>query len=385
MTRLIVDTKTLESRLKPLFKESFVTVDTEFLREKTYYPLCCLIQVGGANDEFAIDPLADGIDLKLFFKLMGDRKVVKVLHSCTQDMEIMLNMSGEMPRNVFDTQIAAQVLGFGESASYGTLVDELVGKVLDKSSRHTDWSARPLTDKQLDYAISDVTYLRTVYTKLVDMLDEQGRRKWYDEEMKPYAKRDMYEVEPKEAWRKIKVRSTKKDYLSRLQALAAWREERAQRIDKPRSWVMKNDAILEIASINPKSPDDLDGLRFFNFSRHPDLARDIVSLIKKSRLSLPPKVTKTKPLPKGSAALMDLLKVLLHAQCERHQVAPSVVAKMDELREIARAGGKKASVPAMKGWRFEVFGQYAIKLAKGELALTAHKNQIELIEPEFTD
>lgn len=383
MTELITDTKMLKDRIKPMANEPFVTVDTEFIREKTYYPQLCLIQVGSRHDAFAIDPLAKDIDLEPFLKLLYNRRVVKVLHSCSQDIEIFYNLTGKIPPNVFDTQIAAQMLGHGEAIGYGNLAKELLGEDLDKTSRHTDWAARPLSDKQLEYAISDVTYLRDIYLKLREELQEKGREKWALEEMKPVLTRENYENNPKDAWQRIKMRSHKKSFVALVAALAEWRERRAQRLDKPRNWIIKNDAILEIASNNPRTKEDLIGLRFFDFKRHPDLIEEVLAACKKGRNTLRvPKPEKKKPLPRGTAAYMELLKVLLKVQCDLHDVAPSVVAKVSDLQEIARYG-RRAKIPAMKGWRYDVFGKYAIQLKKGDLAITVHKNQITLIEPAY--
>jgi ribonuclease D len=379
MSTLITDSDTLKKRIAPLFAEAFVAVDTEFLREKTYYAQLCLIQLAGSNDAFAIDPLAKGIDLTPFYQLMDDKKVCKVFHACSQDLEIIYHEHGKLPRNVYDTQIAAQMLGFGEAVGYGNIVQDILGRELDKTSRHTDWAKRPLSAKQIDYALSDVTHLRDLYVQVQERLKVKGRDKWVQEEMEPYLDEATYSQEPKDAWRKLKFRSTKKSYILMLQALAEWRELRAQSLNKPRQWIMKNDALLEIASLEPKEGNDLKGLRFFNFSNHPDLANDIVAAMKKAKFRLAPAVEKRKHLPKGSAAVMDLLRILLKAQADRHDVAPSVIATSEELELFVCS--KKPKIRAMKGWRYDVFGQYAEQLCDGKLALTAEHGSIELIEP----
>ena len=379
MTDLITDSKTLKERITPLNKEPFVTVDTEFLREKTYYPLVCLVQIGGKDDAFAVDPMADDIDLEPLYKLLANKRVVKVFHSCSQDIEIFYNLTNKIPANVFDTQIAAQMLGYGEAVGYGNLVKDVLNRELDKSSRHTDWSARPLTDKQIDYAMGDVTHLREVYEKLIQQLKENGREKWVKEETKDVLAIENYENNPKEAWKRIKMRSTKRAFVAQVASLARWREERAQRLDKPRNWVMKNDAILEIATTEAREPEDLQGLRFFDFKRYPDLVDEVLEACKRGRRTLPPRQEKKKPMPKGAGPLMELLKVLLRIQAEKHDVAPSVIAKVSDLEEIAKANWPR--VPAMRGWRYEIFGKYAAQLKKGDLAITVHKGKTCLIEP----
>ncbi len=219
------------------------------------------------------------------------------------------------------------MLGYGEAVSYGNLVQDMLGDVVDKSSRHTDWSQRPLSNKQLEYALCDVTHLRGVYEKIMERLKKMGREKWIEEELEPYLAVDYYQVAPKDAWKKLKVRSHEKTYLAILASLARWREERAQTINKPRAWVLKDDAILEIASVNPNTVEDLKDLRFVDFRRYPDLAEEVLSAVRRGRRSFAPKVERKKTLPKGAGPLIELLKVLLRAQCERHDVAPSVVAK----------------------------------------------------------
>lgn len=383
---VITDTKTLKERIKPLLAEPFVTIDTEFLREKTYYPLLCLIQVGGENDAFAIDPMAEGISLAPLYKLLRSKKTVKVMHACGQDMEIFFHEFGKLPVPVFDTQVAASVLGYGDSIGYGNLVNKICGKDLDKSSRHTDWSARPLTDKQVEYAISDVTYLRDIYLHLCDELESKGRVEWMEEEMEPLVDSKVYKIVPEEAWQKIKIRGGKGEFLAIIKELAAWREKRAQKINKPRNWVLKNDGILEIASHAPTSLEELEGLRYFD-CRNERIGYEILKVVKRGKKSKPPVIERKKSLPKGCAPLMDLLRVLLKAQADHHEVSPSIIATTSDLEEIALVPHPERdhSIPCMHGWRYDVFGKFALRLKAGKLALAAENNQIQLIEPTYVE
>lgn len=381
---VITDSKVLKDRIAPLFDEEFVTVDTEFMREKTYYPILCLVQIAGTNDAFAIDPMAKDINLEPFFKLMQDKNVLKVMHACEQDMEILLQLAGKLPKPMVDTQVAAQVLGYGESMGYGNLVEKICRVSLDKSSRHTDWSKRPLTPKQIEYAISDVTHLRKVYQHIAADLKIKGRETWLEEEMEYYRDVKRYDTDPEHAWEKLKVKSGKGPFLAVVKELAKWREIRAQKVDKPRSWVLKNDGIMEIASHMPERVEQLNGLRFYS-NRDKSLSEEIIRVVQKGLKSRPPEFEKKQPLPKNAGPLMDLMKVLLKAQSAQHEVAPSIVATAEDLEQIAILRDPLAdkSIGCMHGWRYDVFGKYALKLKRGELALTVDRNRVQLIEPDY--
>ena len=321
-----------------------------------------------------------------FYKLMQDKNVLKVMHACEQDMEIMLQESGKLPKPVVDTQVAAQVLGYGESMGYGNLVEKLCGVSLDKSSRHTDWSKRPLTRKQIDYAISDVTHLYGVYQHILEELEDKGRTAWLEEEMEPFRDPKNYQTEPEDAWKKLKLRGGKGPYLAVVQELAHWRELRARQIDKPRSWVLKNDGILEIASHMPERIEQLDGLRYYS-NRDRALSEEILKVVKKGIKSKPPEFEKPQVLPKSASSLMDLMRVLLKAQSAQHDVSPSIVASADELEQVVllKHPEQDKELRCMHGWRYDVFGKYALKLKAGGLALTVDKNRILLIEPAYSE
>jgi ribonuclease D len=382
---VITDSVELKNRIDALKSETFVTIDTEFLREKTYFPLLCLVQIAGEKDFFAIDPLADGIDLTPMWDLLEDENVIKVFHACQQDVEIVLHATGKIPTQLFDSQIAAQVLGFGESIGYGNLVTKICKIELDKSSRHTDWSARPLSPKQIEYALSDVTHLRKIYVELKRKLEERERTSWFNEEMEKLNHTSVYLSDPEEAWKKLKVKGGNSKYLGILKELSKWRELRAQQVDKPRNWVIKNDGILEIASIIPKKLSDLDGLRFFK-SSNTEMRQEILDAVQAGQDNEPPYFEKKKPLPKGATPLIDLLKVLLKPQCDHHDIAPSVVAVVSDLESIATTHNLQKddpNIPAMQGWRYEIFGRLALSLKQGDLAMTVESGTITLIKPKY--
>lgn len=362
----------------------FVTVDTEFLRDSSYYSKLCLIQIADDDGAFAIDPLAEGIDLAPFFDLMANENVVKVLHACRQDLEIFVNMVNQLPTPIFDTQVAAMVCGFGDSVGYETLVNKITGGQLDKSARYTDWSKRPLSDKQLTYALGDVTYLRTIYRKLKSELEKTGRESWVEEEMAPYKETSLYLVEPKEAWKRLKVRTNKPRFLGLLQCLAEWRETEAQQRDVPRNRVAKDETLFEIAAHPPKDANQLDRLRGvpngFGRSR---AGKSLMEALEDG-LNLPdsalPQLARAKPRP-ATPPMADLLKVLLKIKCEQARVAARMVASAQELEQWA-AEPHKTDLRAFHGWRNDIFGKDAKKLMSGDLALTANNGSIEVVELE---
>lgn len=362
----------------------FVTVDTEFLRDSSYYSKLCLIQIADDEGASAIDPLAEGLDLAPFFDLMADENVVKVLHACRQDLEIFVNMVNQLPTPIFDTQVAAMVCGFGDSVGYETLVNKLTGGQLDKSARYTDWSKRPLSDTQLTYALGDVTYLRTIYRKLKSELEKTGRESWVEEEMAPYKETSLYVVEPKEAWKRLKVRTNKPRFLGLLQCLAEWREVEAQQRDIPRNRVAKDETLFEIAAHPPKDANQLDRLRGvpngFGRSR---AGKSLMEALAEG-LDLPesdlPQLARAKPRP-ATPPMADLLKVLLKIKCEQAKVAARMVASAQELEQWA-AEPHKTDLRAFHGWRDDIFGKDARKLMAGDLALTASKGSIEVVELE---
>lgn len=383
----ITTTEELSALCERLKSAEFVTVDTEFLRDNTYYSKLCLIQIADDNEAAAIDPLAEGIDLAPFFALMDNPSVVKVLHACRQDIEIFVNLDGKVPTPIFDTQVAAMVCGFGDSVGYETLVGKLAGGQLDKSARYTDWSKRPLTDTQLSYAIGDVTHLRDIYRKLKRELENTGRTAWVEEEMQPLLDPALYTIKPEDAWKRLKVRTSKPRFLGTLQHLAQWREIEAQERDMPRSRVAKDETLFEIAAHPPKDAGQLDRIRGIanGFSR----SRAGKSLMKALEVALAvqdadlPRLERTKPRP-ATPPMADLLKVLLKIKCEKERVATRMVANAQELEAWA-AEPHKTDLRALHGWRNDIFGKDARKLMDGDLALTAHRGNIEVVELEAED
>jgi ribonuclease D len=359
-----------------------VTVDTEFMRETTYWPKLCVIQMASPEEAFIIDALAPDIDLAPFFELMRDEKVLKVFHAARQDIEIVYHLGGLIPHPVFDTQVAAMVCGFGDSISYDQLVQRTSGARIDKSSRFTDWSRRPLSGKQIEYALADVTHLRDVYAALAARLDEQQRSDWVREEMEILTSIDTYRMEPELAWTRLKMRVRKPVELAILQELAAWREREAQARDVPRGRVIKDDAIYEIAQQQPTTAAALAQLRTvpkgFERSRAAD---DILEGVKKA-VGLPkdqmPRLPKQRPQGNGNGAAVDLLKVLLKMISEDHGVAAKVIATVDDLEALA--ADDSADVPAMHGWRRELFGEVALRMKRGDIALAVRNNQVVAID-----
>jgi ribonuclease D len=379
----ITTTTELAAACRRMATHPFVTIDTEFLRETTYYPLLCVAQMASPEEAVVIDALAPEIDLAPFFALMGDEKVMKVFHAARQDIEIVWHSAELIPRPIFDTQVAAMVLGYGDSISYEQLVQRVTGDSLDKSHRFTDWTRRPLSDAQLAYAISDVTHLRDVYQALVDDLGRRGRVDWVQEEMGVLTSADTYRMDPENAWLRLKTRVRKPKELAVLIEVAAWREREAQSRDVPRSRVLKDDVIGDIAVQAPTSIDKLKHLRSlpkgFERSRWGEaiveavergLARDVRTL--------------PRPRAQNSAngtAAVELLKVLLRMVSERHHVAPKVIATVDDLERIA--ADDYAKVPALSGWRRELFGEKAIALKHGKLALAIEKGKVAAVEREM--
>ncbi|MFZ2469507.1 MAG: ribonuclease D [Parvibaculum sedimenti] len=378
----IKDTETLAAVCARLSTVGYVTVDTEFMRDSTFWSKLCLIQLAGPDDDFIIDPLAPGLDLAPFYELMRNKQVVKVFHAARQDIEIFWHEAETIPDPLFDTQVAAMVCGFGDSVGYETLVKRLTGGSVDKSSRFTDWARRPLSDKQLQYASGDVTHLRKIYEVLARRLTQTGRARWVAEEMAILQDPEPYTTRPDDAWKRLKVRFKGSKGLAVLVEVAAWRERQAQDRDLPRSRVLKDDALAEIATQIPRSLEELDRLRAvpkgLSNSRS---AAALMEAIERG-LNMPedqiPVVKDAEPLPPGIGPLVELLKVLLAMRCEEHEVAQKLIAKVSDLEHIA--AHDEADVPALKGWRREVFGADALRLKRGELAIGAKGKRILLID-----
>jgi ribonuclease D len=380
---MIVTTADLEAACQKLAKSEFVTVDTEFIRETTFWPELCLIQIANPSMEVLIDPLAKGIDLKPFFALMADPNVVKVFHAARQDLEIIYNLGGLIPHPLFDTQVAAMVCGYGDSVSYDQLVARIAGAHLDKTSRFTDWRHRPLSDKQLDYAIADVTYLRDVYLALKERLERDGRTSWLKEEMDVLEAPETYDLHPDDAWQRLKMRVKKPQQLAVLQSVAAWREREARNRNVPRGRVLKDDAIYEIAQQQPKDVDALGKLRSIPKGWERSSAGAQLLEAVNQALALPkselPAMPRQQQSPEGSGAAVELLKVLLKLTAEKHGVAPKVIANSDDLEKIA-TDGENADAAAMHGWRKELFGDVALKLINGEIGLRFTGKKVEAVE-----
>ena len=381
----ITRTEELKVVCDRMAKHRYVTVDTEFLRESTYYPLLCVAQMATEDESVVIDALAPGIDLAPFFDLLVDEKVVKVFHAARQDIEIVWHMSSKIPHPIFDTQVAAMVLGYGDSISYDQLVQRITGDQLDKSHRFTDWTRRPLADAQLAYAISDVTHLRDVYLKLDEDLHKRGRANWVSAEMAVLTSPDTYRADPERAWERLKSRVRKPKDLAILMEVAAWREREAQSRDVPRSRVLKDEVLGDIAVQHPTTTEKLGTLRSlpkgFERSRW---GAEIVDAVKRGLERDPktlPRMERFRPAQNGGATV-ELLKVLLRMTAESHGVAAKVIATVDELERIA--ADDEANVPALKGWRRELFGEKALRLKQGQLALAVERGKVVAVDKSDT-
>jgi len=378
---LITTTDELAAVCSRMARHPFVTVDTEFLRETTYYPLLCVAQMASPAEAVVIDALATGIDLAPFFALMANEKIVKVFHAARQDIEIVWNMAKTIPHPIVDTQVAAMVLGYGDSISYDQLVQRITGDTLDKSHRFTDWTRRPLSDAQIAYAVSDVTHLRDVYLKLATDLEKQARSNWVEAEMDVLTSPETYRADPERAWERLKSRVRKPKELAILIEVAAWREREAQNRDVPRGRVIKDEVIGDIAVQAPTTIERLGHLRSlpkgFERSRWGEQIIDAVKRgIERDPKTLP-RLDRFRPAANG-AAIVELLKVLLRMTAERHGVAAKVIATVDDLDRIA--ADDAADVPAMKGWRRELFGDKALALKHGRLALAIDEGKVVTVE-----
>ncbi|WP_414471464.1 ribonuclease D [Microvirga sp. M2] len=378
---LITTTAALSDACSRLSQHPFVTVDTEFLRETTYYPRLCLIQMAGPDpsDAYLIDPLAEGISLEPFMALMSDKAVMKVFHSARQDLEIVWNLGGIVPEPLFDTQVAAMVCGYGDSVSYEQLVNDLAKAKIDKSSRFTDWSRRPLTDAQLTYALSDVTHLVKVYEALMAQLQKNGRLDWLTEEMSILTSPETYQADPDNAWRRLAGRLRKPKEVAVLMEVAAWREREAQGRDVPRGRILKDDAMIDIATSAPRSVEALGRLRSIpNGFERSRTGADILEAVERGVARDPATV----PMPERSrgrgntGAVVDLLKVLLKAVAEQEGVAPKIIATVEELEAIAE--NDTADVPSLHGWRRALFGEQALALKNGRLGLVLERGRVKM-------
>ncbi|MBK9079043.1 MAG: ribonuclease D [Hyphomicrobium sp.] len=378
---VITNTADLQALCEKLSDSDHVTVDTEFLREQTFWPQLCLIQLAGPNAEAVVDPLHPGIDLAPFYKLMADQRIVKVFHAARQDIEIVYTQAKLVPAPVFDTQVAAMVCGFGESISYVNLVKRISGVEIDKSSRFTDWSRRPLSEKQLVYALGDVTHLRDVYQALKSDLETSGRTEWLSEEMATLTNPETYDTDPEKAWQRLKLRVKNKKALAVLVELAKWRERLAQDQNVPRGRIIRDEALYDIANQQPQTPETLGQLRTLSdgFGRS-SRAKEIVDVVKAGLARDPrtlPKLERSESLSAEATATLELLKVLLKSAAAEHRVAPRMIADSEALEILATEA--EPDIPALQGWRRKLFGEDALRLKRGELALTLVNGQVRVV------
>ncbi|TAH38317.1 MAG: ribonuclease D [Alphaproteobacteria bacterium] len=377
---IITTTAELNKYCAAWSKEPYITVDTEFMREKTYWPILCLIQVGDKNGAAAIDPLAKDLDLSPFFDVMRNESVIKVFHAARQDIEIFVKLMGSVPHPVVDTQVAAMVTGFGEQASYETLVQKLCGQQIDKSMRFTDWSQRPLSKAHIEYALGDVTHLRIVYEKIYDKAKNSGRVEWMLEEMNDLTDIATYQLDPYKQWERIRSRTQKPKFMAVLRELAAWREQAAQSRNVPRGRICKDDALLEITAHPPHAIEDFERYRH---ARGMIANRDKPEIIEacKRALATPqsewPHVETPRQLTQQQSALGELLRVLLRIKSDEHGVAAKLIATSDDIDQIVRHQDDHCH--ALRGWRMEVFGKDALALREGKLALSIDKKGLKLL------
>tara|TARA_R110000868_G_scaffold26347_5_gene101562 strand:- start:15817 stop:16980 length:1164 start_codon:yes stop_codon:yes gene_type:complete len=376
---IITTTDDLARACDALLQSEYVAIDTEFMRETVYWPHLCLIQAAGGDTEIIIDPLAEGIDLEPFWELMVDERVMKVFHAARQDLEIFYNLGdGLIPTPMFDSQVAAMALGLGDSIAYDSLVQTLLKRPIDKGPRFTDWSRRPLSNSQLVYALADVTHLRDLYPIMRDRLVRKNRMDWLDGEMGILTNPETYRMDPEQSWKRMKLRKTSAKWLAALRAAAAWREREAQTRDMPRQRVMKDDALYEIANLAPTEESQMQGLRAVpkGFERSRPAERLYADM--KAAMADPeayaPAVEKPAPVPQGIGPTIELLKVYLKLVADEAGVAPRLIATMPDLEKIASSDAP--DVPAMRGWRLDVFGKPAMGLKRGEVALALEDGKV---------
>ena len=377
----IADSATLADFCRRVATSPYVTVDTEFMRERTYWAQLCLVQVANPDEAAAIDALAPGLDLAPLLELLANPRVLKVFHAARQDLEIFYHMLGAVPAPLFDTQVAAMVCGFGDAVSYETLAGQIANVRIDKSARFTDWAQRPLSERQIAYALADVTHLRRVYSGLAQRLNTTSRAAWLHEEMATLLDPATYRMEPDEAWRRFKPRTAKPRMLAVLKEVAAWREREAQRRDVPRNRVVRDETVMDIAGHAPTSIDELARVRGLSRSfAEGRLGEELIAAVRRG-LALPdteiPRLPPAVDLPPGLGPVVEMFKVLLKMKCDEHSVAPKLVASTADLERIA--ADDSADVPALHGWRREVFGNAALALKRGEIAFTLRGRKILLV------
>lgn len=377
----IADTATLSEFCERAATAPFITVDTEFMRERTYWAQLCLVQIATPDEAVAVDALAPGLDPTPMFRLLDDPRVLKVFHAARQDLEIFHHMTGKVPAPLFDTQVAAMVCGFGDAVSYETLAGQLAQARIDKSARFTDWAQRPLSERQITYALADVTHLRRIYLALAQRLTATNRASWLREEMATLLDPATYRMDPEEGWRRFKPRTAKPRLLAVLKEVAAWREREAQRRDVPRNRVIRDETVMDIAGHAPGTIEELARVRGLSRSfAEGRLGEDLIAAVRRG-LALPESEIPVLPppveLPPGLGPVVELLKVLLKLKCEEHDVAAKLVASTADLERIA--ADDTAPVPALQGWRREVFGDAALALKRGEIALSLRGRKMQIL------
>ena len=377
----VKDTNHLAELCSKLNKSKFLAIDTEFIREKTYWPKLCLIQVFNGEDKIIIDPLVKGLDLKPFFKILSNNEIVKIFHSGRQDIEIFYNLTKKIPKNIYDTQIAAMVCGFGDSIGYENLVSQLLGKKIDKTSRLTNWSNRPLSKKQINYAISDVTHLFEIYPLIKDKIINNKRESWFKEEIRILISKKTYDLNPNDSWKRLKYRNLNKNSIGILIELAKWREIKAQEKDVPRGNIIRDDAIYELCSAQPKNRDDLNNLRSFNRkgSLRKEFTEEIIKIIDKGKSIKKEKLPKIKPLkrlPTGISSKVSILKILLDNISEEYGVAQKLIANKNDLQELVL--DDQADIKTLKGWRYKIFGKKAVDFKNGKISIKMKNDKVVL-------
>ncbi|MFZ4125504.1 MAG: ribonuclease D [Rickettsiales bacterium] len=367
----IIDSAEFAIFCETLHGERFITLDTEFIRERTYFPQLCLLQIGTSKEAVAVDPLAEGMDLTPLYRVLADPSIIKVFHAAGQDVEIFFRLSGIIPTPLYDTQIAGMVCGFGESASYETLVRELVGAKLDKASRFTDWAKRPLSDRQLTYALDDVIHLRKIFELMEARIEKDNRSAWIQEEMQEAYALSRFQIDTSNAWKRLKVKSRDPFYLHMLRAVASWREELAIKRDVPRQRIIRDEVVLQIAAQSPESVEDLQQVRGLGNNLSRDWQTSLIDNLNMARIA--PKEDFPAPPPRGISlnagqeACLDILRMLLKQCCEEAHVVPRLVADRDELEALVKGDVPMANSHIMHGWRYEVFGKKAEGLLRGKL------------------
>ena len=371
----------LDQALVIIRKGTMFAIDTEFMREKTYYPQLCLIQIAGNGIHFAIDPLVDGLDLSALWALLADESITTVFHAGRQDIEIFYHLTGDVPHNIFDSQIAAMVCGLGDQVGYDKLVQHFLGKVIDKSSRFTDWSKRPLSDKQISYALDDVIHLEKIYPMLCEQLEKENKLSWIADEAQILGAIETYAVDPNEIYRRVKIRTNKPIILNRLKHLAAFRETECQKRDLPRGRFLKDETLMDLAATAPKTGDAMAKIRGIGNQKNGWLTGQLLHVLKQADEADKdtwPKLPERKRFERAPAAVLELLRVLLKHVCEEAAVAPRLIASASDLEELALSNDSSQAV--LQGWRYEVYGKKALALKSGKVGMALENGAIRFFD-----